>query len=107
MELPRNLAAAERRFAAVRFPYQMQHWGWRAGLAHEPAAAHAQALANEALATEQAEIAARLRDDLTEMAAYRTGLWVDARRIWLDHAAFWAAVAAEAAALIPAQKEVA
>lgn len=107
MDLPRHLAAAERRFGAVRFPYQMAHWGWRAGLAADPVAAHAQALANEALATEQAERAACMQADQFEQAAYRTDAWVEARRQWLDDAAVWAAVAAEAAAMVPAQKEAA
>lgn len=107
MDLPRHFAAAERRFAAVRFPFQMAHWGWRAGLAADAAAAHAQAIANEALATEQAERAGRMQADQLEQAAYRTDTWVEARRMWTGEAAFWAAVAAEAAALIPAVKEAA
>lgn len=107
MQLPRHLAAAERRFAAVQFPYQRAHWGWSAGLAHNPAAAQAQALANEALAQQQADRSAQMAADPIEAAAYRAATWSDARRRWSDEAAFWAAVAAEAATLIPAQKEAA
>lgn len=101
------LAEAERRHAAAIFPYMRQHWGWRAGLSSDPAAAQAQALANETLAMEQAEQAARMASDLTEAACYRSPDWRDAMHAWTESAAFWRAVAAEAAALIPAMQEAA
>jgi hypothetical protein len=93
------LEVADRRFASVKFPYQMETWGWSAGLSTDPAAAQAQALANEALAMDRAEKASAMRYDEHEVAAYRSHHWFETMMGWRREAEFWASVAADAAAV--------
>ena len=93
------LEVAERRFATVKFPYEMETWSWSAGLSADPQAAGLQAIANAVAAVDRAEKASAMRDDPHEVAAYRGHHWFEAMMAWRREAEFWTSVASDAAAV--------
>lgn len=93
------LEVAERRFATVKFPYEMETWSWSAGLSADLEAAAAQAIANQEAALKRAEHASKMRWDEIEAAAYRSHHWFEAMIGWQREAEFWASVAADADAV--------
>ena len=93
------LEVAERRFATVKFPYEMETWSWSAGLSADPQAAGLQAIANASAAFDRAEKASAMRWDEVEAAAYRSHHWFEAMIGWQREAEFWTSVASDAAAV--------
>ena len=93
------LEVADRRFASVKFPYQMETWSWSEGLSADPQAAGLQAIANAVAAVDRAEKASAMRYDEHEVAAYRSHHWFETMMAWRREAEFWTSVASDAAAV--------